>query len=280
MNVKPLDRIHQALLTGRALDFTPVIDCHAHFGQWSSTAVPDSLDHAKALRAMDAWGIDIAIFSAAEPGYGGDLSLANDRVIDFVKAAPERIMGYCTLSASGPEGNLDELVRCYDAGLRIGVKMHRYKQPAYGITDAFLDPVFEFLNERHLIYLNHALGSMEEIRAAAERWPNVTFMNGHGSIEIAQLAQSVPNVRANVCGMLQYRDIDRFVRAQGAQNLLLGSDFNLFQPGFGIGPVAFAEISEEGKRSILGLNAIEVMKHMAWYVRDGPPPRLRRYGIG
>jgi predicted TIM-barrel fold metal-dependent hydrolase len=280
MTTKPLDRIHRALLTGRAIDFAPVIDCHAHFGQWSNTAVPDSLDHAKALRAMDAWGIDLVFFSAAEPGHGGDLSLANDRVIGFVQAAPERIMGYCTLSAHRPEGNLDELARCYDAGLRIGVKMHRYKQPAYRITDAFLDPMFAFLNERHLIYLNHTLGSMEEIRTAAERWPNVTFMHGHGSIEIAELAQSVPNVRANVCAMAHYRDIDRFVNAHGAQSLLLGSDFNLFQLGFGIGPVAFAAISEQDKVSILGLNAIQVMKRMAWYVRDGPPPRLRQYGIG
>jgi predicted TIM-barrel fold metal-dependent hydrolase len=280
MTTQALDRIHRALLAGRAIDFAPVIDCHGHFGQWSDTVVPDSLDHAKALRAMDAWGVDLVVLSAAEPGYGGDRSLANDRVIGFCRAAPERIMGYCTLSAHRPEGNLDELARCYDAGLRFGVKMHRYKQPAYRITDAFLDPVFAFLNERHLVYLNHTLGSMQEIRAAAERWPNVTFMNGHGTVEIAELAQSVPNVRANVCAMIYYRDIDRFVRAQGATNLLLGSDFNLFQLGFGIGPVAYAAIPEQDKRNILGLNAIEVMERMAWYVRDGPPPRLRRYGIG
>ena len=154
MTIKPLDRIHQALLTGRALDFTPVIDCHAHFGQWSSTAVPDSLDHAKALRAMDAWGIDIAIFSAAEPGYGGDLSLANDRVIDFVKAAPERIMGYCTLSASGPEGNLDELVRCAIC----------YAEHAFcsGVTRKHVDCAISFFWAQQRGHFDATLHLMEE----------------------------------------------------------------------------------------------------------------------
>lgn len=271
------DRVHEAVLSGQPIDFTPVIDCHAHFGSWSNTVVPDSLDHVRTLRAMDAWGIDLVIFSASQPGYGGAVAQANDRVIDFVKRAPERIMGYCTLSAHCPERNLAELQRCYEAGLRLGVKMHRYNQPEYKITDAFLAPIFEFLNERHLIYINHVLGTVEEIRTAAVRWPGVTFMNGHGSIEIAGLARSVPNVRANVCAMIYYHDIARLVEAHGSKNLLLGSDFNLFQPGFGIGPVAFATIPEQDKRDILGLNAVELMKHMGWYTSDGPPPRLRRY---
>ena len=280
MTGKALDRMHEAVLNGQPIDFAPVIDCHAHFGLWSNTTVPDSLDRAKVLRAMDAWGVDLVVFSASEPGYAGDLALANDRIIDFVQAAPDRIMGYCTLSANCPQQNLDELKRCYQAGLRFGVKMHRYKQPEYSITDAFLDPVFEFLNARRLVYINHSLGTLTEIRQAAGRWPGVTFMNGHGSIEIAGLAQSVPNVRANVCAMIHYREIARLVRQHGSRNLLLGSDFNLFQPGFGIGPVTYALISEQDKRNILGLNAVELMNGMEWFASGGPPARLTRYGAG
>jgi len=278
MTTEARDRVHEAVLAGRPIDFTPVIDCHGHFGVWAETAVPDCLDLEKTLSAMDAWGMDIAIFSAAQPGHGGDIALANDRVISFVNAAPDRVMGYCTLSANRPAGNLDELKRCYDAGLRLGVKMHRYGQPNYAITDAFLDPMFEFLSERRLIYMNHTLGNLDTIRKAAERWPKVTFMSGHGNAAIAGLARSIGNVRANVCAMIYYRDIARLVEAHGSESLLLGSDFNLFHPGFGIGPVAYAEIAEHDKRNILGLNAVEVMKRMGWYEND-PPPRLRRYGI-
>ena len=258
------DRIHQAVLQGRPLDFTPVIDCHAHFGTWENTTVPDSVDYDKVLRSMDAWGMDVVVFSTSHPGYGGALSEANDRVIAFVQAAPERIMGYCTLSANRPERNLAELKRCYDAGLRFGVKMHRYKQPEYAITDRFLDPVFEFLNERRLVYLNHSLGPLDVIRTAAERWPGVTFMNGHGTIDVAGLARTTPNV----CAMIYTQQVAQLVRAHGSRQLLLGSDFNLFQPGFGIGPVAYARISEQEKRNILGLNAIALMEKMAWY--EGP----------
>jgi predicted TIM-barrel fold metal-dependent hydrolase len=259
------DRIHQAVLQGRPLDFTPVIDCHAHFGTWTDTTVPYRVDMDRVLRAMDAWGIDGVVFSASQPGYGGELAQANDPILAFVEAAPQRIMGYCTLSATRPERNLAELERCYDAGLRFGVKMHRYKQPEYAITDRFLDPVFEFLDERRLVYLNHSLGPLGVIRTAAGRWPGVTFMNGHGTIEVAGLARTTPNVRANVCAMIEYQQVAQLVRVHGSRHLLLGSDFNLFQPGFGIGPVAYARISEQDKRNILGLNALELMEKMAWY---------------
>ena len=270
MTQQAQDRIHEAVLRGQPLDFTPVIDCHAHFGTWSDTTVPHRVDMDRVLRTMDAWGIDRVVFSASQPGYGGELSQANDWIIAFVEAAPERIMGYCTLSTNRPDRNLDELERCYEAGLRFGVKMHRYKQPAYAITDRFLDPVFEFLNERRLVYLNHSLGPLDAIRTAAERWPGVTFMNGHGTIDIAGLARITPNVRANVCAMIYYEQVAQLVRAHGSRHLLLGSDFNLFQPGFGIGPVAYARIAEDDKRNILGLNAIALMEGMAWYEGSGP----------
>jgi hypothetical protein len=142
--------------------------------------------------------------------------------------------------------------------------MHRYSQPAYTLAEKFLEPIFEFLNERRLIYLNHTLGPLDELRAIAQRFPGIAFMNGHGDKEHAQLGLEVGNVFANVCAMRQHNEVTDLVRRFGAKHLLLGSDFGLFQAGFGIGPVAFAEISEEEKLDVLGRNALGILKRMAW----------------
>jgi hypothetical protein len=91
-----------------------------------------------------------------------------------------------------PRGNLDELKRCFDLGLRCGVKMHRYHQPEYHITDAFLTPVCGFLNERRLIYINHHLGTDAQIAELAQRFPEMAILNGHGGIQHARLGSQHP----------------------------------------------------------------------------------------
>ena len=42
--------------------------------------------------------------------------------------------------------------------------------------------------------------------------------------------------------------------------LLMGSDSVIFDPTFGIGPVAFANIREEDKKEILGAHALRLLE--------------------
>ena len=270
MSDRESDRVIDAVRSARPLDFTPVIDTHGHFGAFHYLWVPGGDDPDAVLREMEAYGIRMACLSASGLAAAGALSRANDDVLRAVKRHPGRILGYCTLSSVRPERQLDELKRCYDLGLRVGVKMHRYNQPAYKLADKFLDPIFEFLSRRRLIYINHTLGPLDELREVARRWPDVTFLNGHGDVNYATLGADVPNVFANVCAMIQHGDIADLVRRCGAKHLLLGSDFGLFQAGFGIGPVAFADIPEEDKLDILGRNALAIFERMEWWA----PSRL------
>jgi predicted TIM-barrel fold metal-dependent hydrolase len=48
--------------------------------------------------------------------------------------------------------------------------------------------------------------------------------------------------------------IERFVRELGAERVLFGSDIPLPEPAAALGRIAYARISEEAKRKILGLN--------------------------
>jgi predicted TIM-barrel fold metal-dependent hydrolase len=276
MATKNRDRIYEAIRAGKPLDFTPVIDVHGHFGTISFVWAPSLVDPEKVLREMDAYGVAAVCFSAISIGAAGSLSRANDEVLRAVRALPGRVLGYAVLSSNRPERNLDELRRCYDLGLRCGVKMHRYDQPPYRLTDAFLEPVFEFLSERHLVYLNHDLGPVDDLITVARRYPDVSFINGHGGVVHARLGQVYANIYANSCAMNWHRSVEELVAEFGSEHLTLGSDFSLFQLGFGLGPIAYAEIPEADKQAILGANAMRIFGGMEWF-RSDPPAGLRRF---
>ena len=276
MATESRDRIYEAIRAGKPLDFTPVIDMHGHFGPSALVCGPSLVDPEKALREMDAYGAAAVCFSTISIGCAGSLARANDEVLRVVRALPGRALGYAVLSSTRPERNLDELRRCYDLGLRCGVKMHRYDQPPYRLTDAFLGPVFEFLGERRLIYLNHDLGPVDDLITVARRYPGVSFINGHGSAVHARLGMAYANIYANSCAMNWHRSVEDVVAECGSGHLTLGSDFSLMQLGFGLGQIAYAEITEADKRAILGGNAMRIFEGMEWF-RDDPPAGLRRH---
>ena len=272
----PADRIHAALLAGQPLDFLPVIDLHGHYGESAYATTRPQDDPEMMVREMDLYGVDVVVCSAIAVGSAGSLRRANDQVLAATQAAPGRILGYCVLSSNRPQENLDELKRCYDLGLRCGVKMHRYHQPEYCITDPFLAPVFEFLNEKRLIYLNHALGTDADVMELARRYPELTIINGHGGIPHARIGRQYPHVYANSCSMMGVDGVELLVQAAGAKHLTLGSDFSLFQLGWGVGPIAYATIPESDKAAILGGNALRLFRRAAWFT-ENPPSSLRRW---
>ncbi len=274
--IKASGRIHSALLAGKPLDFLPVIDLHGHYGQSACAGAHAQTDPEMMVREMDLYGVDMVVCSSTTIGSAGSLQRANDQVLEAVKAAPGRILGYCVLSSNRPQGNLDELKRCYDLGLRVGVKMHRYFQPEYRITDPFLAPVMELLNEKKLIYINHVLGTDADIMELARRYPDLTILNGHGGDRQASIGRLYPNVYANSCSFMNVGDTERLVRRYGSKQFTLGSDFSLFQLGWGVGPIAYADIPEADKAAILGGNAMRIFGRAEWFRKDPPAP-LRRW---
>ncbi|NLE66640.1 MAG: amidohydrolase family protein [Lentisphaerae bacterium] len=272
----PPDRVRAALLAGAPLDFLPVIDLHGHYGQCASACARPQYDPEMMVREMDLYGVDVVVCSAITVGGAGSLKRGNDQLLEAARAAPGRILGYCVLSSNSPERNLDELKRCYDLGLRCGVKMHRYHQPEYRITDAFLAPVMEFLNEKRLIYINHDLGADKDVIELARRYPELTIINGHGGAAHARIGLQHPNVYANSCSIMAVDGVERLVQACGPGHLTLGSDFSLFHLGWGVGPIAYAAIPESGKADILGGNAMRIFNRADWF-RTDPPASLRRW---
>lgn len=271
------DKIIEACRCGRPLDFLPVIDGHCHLGKWPGRTVPDSLDFSIIKDEIDAYGIDLIWVTTSAVGRSGDLSEKNDIILQFMEEVPGRAMILCALSSYTPERNLSELERCYRADICVGAKMHRYNQPSYKLTDSWLQPIFEFLNKRNLVFLNHTLGDIEELRIVLNRYPDITFIEGHHNEKIIKEAQNWSNLYCSSCAGLYNRTQENAMNKYGVNRYLLGSDFSSLQAGFGIGPIAFAHTSYENKVKVLGQNTWDLMKKMEWYQKKGCPERLKKY---
>jgi len=198
--------------------------------------------------------------SAADPGYADAMAVKNDRVLRFAERCPDRIIPYCTLSANQPRECFAELERCLGRGRCIGVKMHRYHQAAYTLKEAFLQPVFELLAEKKLVYMNHELGDLETIAWAAESYLDLVFISGHFSPPTNDLALHYKNVGVCTCAAMEPEALGREVHRLGrSDTMLFGSDFGLLSLSFGIGMLAYADIPEQDKRNLLGLNALRLL---------------------
>lgn len=269
-----MSAIRQAVASGQPVPAV-YIDVHGHFGPWPDTVIPHCMDRGRAIAEMDRYGCDMVWMSAANPGYADDLRVKNDYVLDFAAEHPDRVIPYCTLSANCPQRNVAELERCLGLGRCIGVKMHRYEQPAYTVRSDFLQPVLETLAEHRLVYLNHAFPDLGALRWALEKHPELVFLSGHFSPAINDLALEYPNLRDCTCAALHYREVEEEFRRLGtSETMLLGSDFALMELSFGLGMIAYAEIPEAEKAKILGLNAVKLLRRTAWFDESTlPPPR-------
>jgi len=259
--------IYETILNGEPLR-VPFIDVHGHFGSWPETVIPHAMDEGRVIAEMDRYGCDMVWMTASNPGYSGDIAEKNDFVFDFAERAPDRIIPYCVLSANTPERNVAELRRCLARGRCIGVKMHVYRQPEYTIRGDFLQPVFEILAEHKLVYMNHTFANLPDLDWALRRYPEVTFMGGHFAPDYYRPVLGYHNFKDCTCAAQQYDVVGREVRRAGGGHLLVGSDFSLFQLGFGVGMIAYAEMPEADKEKIIGGNALKLLERTRWFSRS------------
>ncbi len=149
--------------------------------------------------------------------------------------------------------------------------MHVYTQAAYTLRSAFLQPVFELLNEHKLVYLNHtlALGAPDDLPWALTRYPEITFVAGHAWSAANDLAKTHANLYDCTCAAQPPDWVENEVKRCGrSTTMLVGSDFPLFTLAFGVGMIAYMTLPESDKRNILGLNALRILERIRWFDRS------------
>jgi predicted TIM-barrel fold metal-dependent hydrolase len=244
---------------------TLVIDFHSHLGNWGRYGMDD--DMTSFLRVMDQGGIDRACLNCV---FLGDARRANDRVAKWVEKHPDRFIGAAFVTPHYPDEIVPELERAFGT---LGMKFIKIYPDYFGRPqdDPAYFPAWEWANERGLPVMCHATYPFDDrsvtvgkrYAALVQRFPRIRWVLAHAGGDggaAAEAARDLPNLYLETCGSaLSYGGIERSVAVAGADRVLFGSDMPLIDGIQQLARVATADIPDEAKRKILGLNAARLL---------------------
>ena len=247
---------------------TPVIDMHSHVG--NESAVGMVADPDLYVSILDAAGVDRAPVSCL---FYGDVSRCNDETAAFVARNPDRFMGVAFVTPHYPEEAIGEMERAFGVLGMVFLKLY----PSYvrkPIDDEVYAPILEWCDDRSVIVKSHTeymAGSntyTDPARFAglARTYPNIRWILAHsGNVREGQLravasAKSSRSIYLETCSSWgDHGTIERLVEGAGADRVLYGSDMPLMDARMQIGRIATADISDEAKQRVLGLNAMDLL---------------------
>ena len=125
-------------------------------------------------------------------------------------------------------------------------------------------------DERGIVIMSHSQYEHKtrpyRFARLAERYRNITWVLAHsgnnmdGQIEAVEAAQSAPNIYLETCTSLsEHGTIEFLVDGAGEDRVLYGSDMPILDARHQLGRIVTADISDEAKCKILGLNAIKLL---------------------
>lgn len=256
---------------GRGFPDVLVLDGHTHVGDWPHGAnFRDAAEAAEgAVAVMDAYGVDVAcVLSGSYWANGSDYRMGNDFLLDVVRRAPGRLIPFAHVNPNDSLPTImSELERIFDAGVHC-LKLYNSYQGYPGDGPNLL-AVYEFAQAHRMIILNHHW-SEQELRNISAQFPGVIFIRAHGGA--SSLSHEVPNIYDNIWALWPLEHIEQGVQQYGPDKILFGSDAFMNDPSVGLGMVVYADIPDDQKRAILGLNMARLLD------RAGAlPPALRKW---
>jgi predicted TIM-barrel fold metal-dependent hydrolase len=254
--------------SGKPLKDVYICDAHAHLGDYHNFFVADGYADGM-VKVMKNLGVNCTIISA-HVSLHGDYRLGNDYTIDAVRRFPKRFYGYITLNPHYPDDMRREVSRCLKVPGMIGMKLHPDTH-SYDLLGENYTRAISLAEEHSLVVLSHtwegsAFSAPAKLKKRAEEFPKVKFMCGHSGGGPESLRDSYKLLEGNDNLYLDLTGtntntlgiIEHLVEKAPLERLLYGSDFPFIGLPCQIGKILFAEIPDEAKRKILGLNAKEL----------------------
>ena len=247
---------------------TPVVDMHSHVGRQTFYGMHDAPEPY--VRIMDIAGVDVAPVSCI---FFGTARQCNDAVERFVALNPDRFFGVAHVTPRYPDEAMSELERVFKLP---EFKMLKLYPDFLGkpIDDPSYFPIFEWCNENDIVVKSHSSYTSDgDVLTApslfiplAERYTNIRWVLGHsgnamaGQIQAVEAAQSSRNIWLETCTSHgEHGTIEFLVEGAGADRVLYGSDMPLMDARPQVARIATADMDDETKRRVLGLNAMELL---------------------
>jgi predicted TIM-barrel fold metal-dependent hydrolase len=211
-----------------------VIDFHTHTPLWRTTSWLGGATFGvdEFVGFMDAAGIDRAVVLSHDALYRARPE-ANDDLAAFVKARPDRLVGFGTVTPRDPDAAAEAERMFAELGLR-GMKLHPWLQ-GFSVHEATLDPICEVVSGAGGILLSHdgtpPYSTPSQIAALARRHPRLPVVLGHGGLhdlwrEALAMTRETKNLYLCICGTPPYAARTILAEAPG-HKVLFGTDAGL-----------------------------------------------------
>ncbi len=236
-----------------------IIDTHLHLGKWPFPQ--DNLDAAELAAGLRSQGISKGICSSVI-AIIYDFREGNRELAQAVAAHPE-LLGYVTINLNYADEGIAEVDRYRRMPGFVGAKIHPMysRQP---LSSPAGRKVVAALAERRFPLLVHTYSSAVEnpwaVVPVAKEHPELTIimahMGGDQWRDGIEAAKQSANLYVDPCAT--WADADKVawaVRELGAERVLFGSDYPLFDAGYTLGMIEDAELAEEQRELILHGNA-------------------------
>ena len=267
---------------GLLLHDTFVLDSHGHFGGTFRFDIPHRTP-AQLLAIMDRVGIDVLCVSHLL-SLTGDPRRGNDLLAQALRDHPGRFIGYAVANPHDGDGIEAELNRCFATPGFRGVKTHQLWHD-YPTEGPGYQRMYRWAAERRVPVLGHSFGDAAATERIARAYPDVSFIvahvggayHGRFPVRLIDLARELDNVYLDLCSSLGYfGGLEALVQRVGPDKILYASDMTFMSASHQIGRVLFAEIAEETKRKILGLNAARLLGVQPAIVKPSQPADRER----
>lgn len=207
--------------------------------------VPDEIPLEMTVGAMKVAGVETGLLSAWWGPQGALIS--NDEVAELVDAHPDRFEGVASVDLSSPVVAVDEIERCVDELGFVGVRIlpwlwelppdHRRYYPVYVACVEHDVPFCLQVGHTGPLKPSEPGRPIPYLERVALDFPELTIVAGHvghpWTSEMVSLARKYPNIYIDTSAYKAKRfprELVEFMRADGADRVLFGSNFPMIQP--------------------------------------------------
>ena len=216
---------------------------------------------------MDRYGVDHALTFALSTTT--DAAVKNNSVYDAVESHPGRFSCLTTLHARFPQ----DWIELLEQGCKRGTKGIKLLADYQGVDELSIDwsLVFGYAEDKNWVVLHHDWRTPGHLAEYAKRFPGVTFIIGHPTLEVehSRILEKHDNIYQCTCAEFvtpgfSHMTITDMYNTLPLEKILFGSDALDLDLGTAIGPLAYAKIPEAAKEKILGRNALNLMDKLGW----------------
>jgi len=237
-----------------------IVDAHAHYGSWLSSAGADTPESFSAI--LDRFEIGAAVVSSGR-AIQYEIISGNAEVAGLLDVEP-RAFGAIVINPNHREASLAELSRHGQNDRFVAAKLHPDYCGVAADSPANL-AIYRRLLDMDMPLVVHTWGEagVEAAASAARAFPRMRVVMFHMGADAwraaARRAREYDNVWIETAStFVQPSWIRGAVEIAGARKVLFGTDMTLLTPAFALGALRAARLKESDLARVTCENAAEV----------------------